>query len=598
MPASHRKFGDLLEEGIKRVNLTRKKPIGYILDEFGYELRPDDLTKGRHALGHWYYKKRIPASFEDVSKLAQLIVTNSDVDRDWLKLFLESAGYPEPDKLCNQFFLPAAAEPPAPQPISNEQPINSIPTTVEKIPAQPRRSWLPLTLSAVILFGIVAIIILKQVQAASSIIPATATENQPLQSSSPISTSASPTSTAQVEVQSTLPPITVTPDFATFDGQCPIVSSTSAFEYTSPQSFRDFMNTGGSLTALQSGFNAQVQKKDRLRDGHIAIEDLTGDGQAEVIISAILETGSLWQILGCDTGQYQPLVNITDPDKLYLRFVVDLNGNKLPEIVGYRQVQKDNTQWFEFFVREWNGHQIVDRMDSTRFDEIGSRLPDDITDWQRMIPNATATTRDTNGDGLYELVITGGLITPVPTCETRFERQFTEIWAWNGKSYQMAERVYIPPIYRFQRAADGDLAFALQQYDSALKAYQDVLFDANLFAHNQYLPQFEYCKGISSTSDTTLADEQDLLAAYARWRILLINTIQNSPDAMQVVYQTLQEKFPIDKPGHSYAAIASAFRDEYQASQNLNAACDAANKVAKEQTLYPGHIAENVCFIP
>ncbi|MGF2075970.1 hypothetical protein, partial [Enterococcus casseliflavus] len=79
----------------------------------------------------------------------------------------------------------------------------------------------------------------------------------------------------------------------------------------------------------------------------------------------------------------------------------------------------------------WDGHNIIDLVDTARFDKVGGYLPADITDWQRAVANATVTTRDVNGDGLFEVVVTGGLITPVPTCETRFERQFTEVWAWN-----------------------------------------------------------------------------------------------------------------------------------------------------------------------
>ena len=207
--------------------------------------------------------------------------------------------------------------------------------------------------------------------------------------------------------------------------------------------------------------------------------------------------------------------------------------------------------------------------------------------------------QDINRDGLFDMVVTGGLITPVPTCETRFERQFTEIWAWNGKSYQFTDRVYDPPIYRFQRSADGDLAFALKQFDRALEAYRDVLFDADLFKRDQYLSHLEFCRGVGPAIDAALIEnEQAQLTAYARWRILLINTLQGAEDAMQVVYQTLQEKFPEDKPGHSYAVIASAFWEEYQKSQDIQSACEVANSTAADQTLYPNHEIENICFIP
>jgi hypothetical protein len=135
--------------------------------------------------------------------------------------------------------------------------------------------------------------------------------------------------------------------------------------------------------------------------------------------------------------------------------------------------------------------------------------------------------------------------------------------------------------------------------DGALDAYQDVLFDANLLEREQYIPQLAYCSELGSLVDPALTEnEWDQLAAYARWRILLINALQGAPDAMQVVYETLQDKFPEGNPGHAYAAIASAFWDSFQTTQDIQAACDAANAVAQGQILYPSHQVKNICSIP
>ncbi|MBK9927736.1 MAG: hypothetical protein IPP66_20890 [Anaerolineales bacterium] len=598
MSTSHRKFGDLLEEGIKRVHINRKKPIGYILDEFGYELRPEDSSKGRHALGHWYYKKRIPASMEDVAKLAELIITNSDVERDWLGAFLASAGYPEVEKLCDRFFLSRtnAEEVPVISVINpaGENSRKDGPSVKDKYLWR----WL---LFGMAIMGIAGFLFWAWLQGTKPIIDATSTEFQLAQSiTATASMAQSIVTKPQVEDATTVSPLTPTPDFVSFDGKCPdVLSVPSAFEYSGSQSFRDFLNSGGSFVALQSGFNILAQKKVDFSDGRIVSTDLTGDGVPEIIVSVILPKGSIWQILGCNSGQYEPLVDVSDSDKHYLRFAVDLNGDKLPDILSYRQTQPETTQLFEFFIQEWDGRQIIDLIDNTRFADVAKRLPSDITDWQRTIANATVTTRDTNGDGLYEMIVTGGLVTPVPTCETRFERQFADVWAWNGRSFQFAERVYDLPIYRFQRSADGDLAFALKQYDVALEAYRDVVFDTGLYRRDQYLPQLDACKGIGPDIDPDLIkNEQELLTAYARWRIFLINTLEGSQDAMQVVYSTLQDKFPEGQPGHSYAVIADTFWDEFQESHDIQKACDTANSIASDQDMYPNHVAANICFIP
>jgi hypothetical protein len=408
-----------------------------------------------------------------------------------------------------------------------------------------------------------------------------------------------PTRELAVTQTASLPGISPTANLVTLDGNCPDVKTVPAFTYDSPSSFSDFLNSGGTFNALKEGVNKLIDKKSGLLDGQIASSDLNNDGVPEVIVSVNLENESIWQILGCDAGQYQAIVSLQEPDRRYLRYAVDLNGNQFPEIISYRQTEVDSVPMTEFIVQEWQGGKIVDLMDSARFEEVGKRLSSDITNWQRTIANATGTTSDANGDSLYELVITGGLTASAPNCETRFERKFTESWAWNGKSLQLAVRVYDPAIYRFQRAADGDLAFALNQLDGALDAYQDVLFEANLLERNQYIPQLAYCSELGSLVDPALTEnEWNQLTAYARWRILLINALQGAPDAMQVVYETLQEKFPEGKPGHSYALVATAFWETYQMAPDIQAACEAANTEAQRQILYPSHEAENICFIP
>lgn len=597
MSASHRKFGDLLQEGIKRVHIVQKKPIGLILDEFGYELRPDDLTKGRYALGHWYYKKRIPANMEDVAILAQLIVKSSDVDRAWLKKFLSSAGFPETDRFCDQFFSPGHEISASVFEQASQDQGNSVTpkNTLNNSTTIFRWAYAVITLGVLIALLVFYSIrngsirgIVNEIETA---VPSTS-QIKTLKTDAPDSSKATQ--------NFIFPPTPVLPTVSpiSFNAICPEILPTAGFKYVSFQSFKDFLNLGASPALLQSVFTELVQKQDEIRDGKVSVVDLTGDGVDEVIVNAILENGSFLEVMGCHDGQYQDMVNLLETSPRYLRFVVDLNGNRLPEIVSYLQTQSENNvPTFEFSIQEWDGRVFRELMDNSRFTEVGMRLPSDVTDWSRTISRASVTTRDVNGDRLYELIITGGLVSLTSTCETRFEREFVETWTWYGDSFQLLDRTYIPPIYRFQRAADGDLAFALGNLEVALTAYQDVLFDNNLYSHDQYLSHLEYCRTMSN-GDTLIMNEQAQLMAYARWRILLINAIGGAGDAAEVVYQTLQDKFPKGEPGHSYAEIATAFWEQYQIANDLEDACQAVGKSAVALELYPGHEIDNLCYIP
>ncbi len=197
--------------------------------------------------------------------------------------------------------------------------------------------------------------------------------------------------------------------------------------------------------------------------------------------------------------------------------------------------------------------------------------------------------------------MTGGLISEHPTCETVFQRQHTDRWIWDGKFFQFDDRTYSQPIYRFQSALDGDVAFALREYDRSLAAYQKAIFSTEIHPRNWLPPQLEHCRRIGSGFDGAGVDptqESLQLGAYARWRIVLIHAIQNHKDAMEVVYKTLQEKFPPGVTGHDYAAIGAAFWETYTKSNDISAACEKAKEAAQGLALYPGHEPATICFLP
>ena len=54
---------------------------------------------------------------------------------------------------------------------------------------------------------------------------------------------------------------------------------------------------------------------------------------------------------------------------------------------------------------------------------------------------------------------------------------------------------------------------------------------------------------------------------------MLLHVVQGNLHEAQVVYDTLQSKFPKNTIGHPYAELAAIFWEEYQANQNVAAAC-------------------------
>jgi len=113
MTRSPEKFAQLLTEAIHRARIheskTTKKTIGIVQDEIGYALG----REGGSCIEYWR-KGYIPATIDDVEKLAQELVKRGGLDRNELEGFLSSAGHPNPASLCDKLFPIVALEELAP----------------------------------------------------------------------------------------------------------------------------------------------------------------------------------------------------------------------------------------------------------------------------------------------------------------------------------------------------------------------------------------------------------------------------------------------------------------------------------------------------
>jgi hypothetical protein len=149
------------------------------------------------------------------------------------------------------------------------------------------------------------------------------------------------------------------------------------------------------------------------------------------------------------------------------------------------------------------------------------------------------------------------------------------------------------PSYRYQAVQDGDHAMLRHEYDKALAFYQGAIFDEKLLgwspAHKERskaLHQFTWDPSYHGTPTPVvpLDDPQEYpnLAAYARYRIMLLHILAGHMPEAQTVYKTLQEKFSEGQAGHEFALIAEAFWDEYQRSQSIEGSCAKAVAIAEE----------------
>jgi hypothetical protein len=287
-------------------------------------------------------------------------------------------------------------------------------------------------------------------------------------------------------------------------------------------------------------------------------------------------------IFGCNEGKYETLLkhppdNYYSPDSIVE--IKDANRDGIPEITLLTGYLTQRGHYYQVY--EWDGSRFRNLLVSDRpeYPESGAIY---------VMASGTVTYQDLDGDGVQELIANRG----IPIWEIyssglpwRNERQY---FKWDGTHFAFYTSELDPPQYRFQAIQDGDKAALVGNYDKALDLYQQAIFSDQLEwwsperrENMQVLYASSFASDPTPTPPAPDPNEYYHLAAYARYRIMLLHVLRGYLPEAQVVYDTLQEKFPAGNVGHAYAEMATAFWTEYQSSQNFRQACAKAIAYAR-----------------
>lgn len=377
---------------------------------------------------------------------------------------------------------------------------------------------------------------------------------------------------------------------------CPAVNPelvpdfSSAFSAVYPrleEPILDFLDSGGSPQAVIKYLQANDRVENRSRYYE---NDLTGDGVPELIISRIG-----FYVFGCGDGYYYTLTRVENDDWVNLNpppWIIetkDMNLDGLPEIV----VQSYIFSWTIFRIFEWDPENPG--WDGGYFQSL-LKVENPIHGFNQdvaALESAEVQLHDIDGNGTVELILEGGIPNVLSLGSLYANgypwRKETDTYMWNGEAFVLSSVAFTPPEYRFQAVQDGDRATLASEYDAALAFYQEAIFSDKLewwsLERKENILAYEQSRwSVGSMPFPTLPApdllEYPNLAAYARFRILLLHmTLGYLPEAL-TVYNTLQEKFPAGQPGHAYAEMAAAFWNEYQASHDIGKACSKAIEYA------------------
>jgi hypothetical protein len=346
-----------------------------------------------------------------------------------------------------------------------------------------------------------------------------------------------------------------------------------------PGAILSFLNAGGRRQAVIDVFQASRLGDPAYIAQHFLEIELTGDKRPELVIGY----GNLY-IFGCIQNAYQVMVtvrtdrgNFNDVDPR-VETVRDLNVDGTPEIV-ITSVFAPFT-WVRIY--QWDGEKFLNLVAGDTDPYLGDESV------ASMI-GAQVSFLDTDGNGTLEIILKGGIPSHLSLYYGGYPwRLETDTYRWNGEAFEFYRQEFGSPEYRFQAVQDGDRASLRGDYEQALGFYQEAIFNDQLEWWSQARRETELacfatpdCPTPTPAAPAPDPNEYYNLAAYARFRIMLLHILRGYLPEATIVYQTLQSKFPAGQAGYAFAEIATLFWDQYQSSLNIEQACNAVTQYVK-----------------
>ncbi len=323
-----------------------------------------------------------------------------------------------------------------------------------------------------------------------------------------------------------------------------------------PEAIQAYLTAGGSRESLVTILSNASSINDQW--GGVQAFDLTGDDVPETIVwifdPAAIDRGAapdgMLLVYGC-VNRKAMLLYVDDPQESQSMVRIVRLGNLIGakhggQVAIQSSICGAHTCFNTFDILGWNGTTFISLMAAPL-----------------TLPAGTYLLTQSPQESALGIEAHAGMIASVGAGPQRTE---TQIWKWNGAQYVKVSSKWSPVEYRIQAVYEGDDAFNAGDYSTAIDWYSRVITDDSL---KDWLTEIQYPK----------AHDRDTLRAYARFRLLLIGVLRGDANAHDQLDQ-LTAEFPEGSPVHDTQQMAQVFWDKYQATQDLKAACAAANAYA------------------
>jgi hypothetical protein len=284
--------------------------------------------------------------------------------------------------------------------------------------------------------------------------------------------------------------------------------------------------------------------------------DMTGDGKLDVVVSLfdpesqhIPPAGALL-IYTCQGDSYglvvyQPTGAQAGGPRLYA--LQDLNADGAADLVDSVATCGASTCFEAVRVWAWDGVGLVNQL-------IGDTLD---------LPFPLVEVKDIGGSR-YAVEVTGttpGSVGAGPT------RPTTRVFAFDAAQpgWRAVDERLGESNFRIHKLHDAEAAALNGAYIDALLLYQRVVSDDSL----------------QDWSNPTA--ERANLAAYARYKMVVIYTLQAQPDFARLVLDELKAAEPENGPRYAYVEMALAFQRGFEQG-GVAAGCQAARRIAADQS--------------
>jgi hypothetical protein len=322
----------------------------------------------------------------------------------------------------------------------------------------------------------------------------------------------------------------------------------------------DFLNVSPThvhlLSQLFAAWQARLQVGDYPSGDAIREIDIDGDTQPELLVippvqfAGSSDTGKYPGLLitfhHLANGMYQPFaIHTSAIGAIRIWQVIDVTQDGHVEILLQANDCGAHTCFMTLQVLQW-AHTHYRQIFTTRMSYAEPRV------------------QDIDGDGVQELLVTGGT---VGSTGAGVQRAITEIYAWNGTTFALRQTIPDPIAsqHPYWKLMDGNTAMKAKAYAQAILSFQDAI------AAKPPYPSIGD-QGIDAA----------VVVAAARFQLMLAYLELGEHAHALSTYQEAQQR------DGKYATWTSVFWDRYQVRGDIAASCTAARTAAHDVYL-PGY---------